>query len=350
MKQGAKQRELHEMGPMDFGLTVAALDYAARQHRDQRRKGSDRAPYINHPIALMHVLWTVGGVRDPTVLAAALLHDTMEDTSTTAADLVNRFGVEVAAIVAEVTDNKSLPKAKRKQLQIERAANLSDGAKLVKLADKVCNVEDMTHAPPVDWSRDRCRQYLDWTRSVVEAVGPANSALYERFERAYRTATTVLDRAPDAVEESRTIYLAGPLFSLAERAFNRRLAETLRDRGYRVFLPQQAAGALKDSGAIFRCCLEGLKGADAIVAVLDGADADSGTCWECGYAYGVGIPVVAMRTDFRNSGDSGGFNAMLLGGAAATAIGSDRLEVRLNEALKTVFSTGAVGSPSSLSV
>jgi guanosine-3',5'-bis(diphosphate) 3'-pyrophosphohydrolase len=332
-------------GPLDFGLTIAALEFAARQHRDQRRKGADRAPYINHPIALLHLLWTVGGVRDPITLAAALLHDTVEDTPTTATDLVNRFGVEVAAVVAEVTDNKNFPKLKRKQIQIERAANLSDRAKLVKLADKICNIEDVTHAPPTTWPVARRRQYLDWAKAVVEAIGPINGPLGDRFERAYHTGLTLLDREPPSPTAAQKLYVAAPLFSAAERAFNAKVANMLRDRGYQVFLPQDEAATLKDRGAIFRCCLNGLKESAAIVAILDGADADSGTCWECGYGYGAGIPVVAVRTDFRLSGDAGGFNAMLAGGAASVVVGTDRLEARLLGAIATALNTEATLPP-----
>src|SRR4051812_40871601 len=111
-------------------LLLRALSFAASRHRDQRRKDKDASPYINHPIEVARAIANDGGVTDPTVLAAALLHDTIEDTQTTRDELVREFGEEIAAIVSEVTDDKSLPKADRKRLQIEHAAGLSHPAKL----------------------------------------------------------------------------------------------------------------------------------------------------------------------------------------------------------------------------
>jgi guanosine-3',5'-bis(diphosphate) 3'-pyrophosphohydrolase len=137
------------------GLILKAMTFAATRHRMQKRKDAEESPYINHPIALADVLWHQGEVRVPEVIAAALLHDTIEDTKTTRAELQREFGKEVAGIVAEVTDDKRLPKEQRKRLQIEHAAQLSDGARLVKLADKICNLTDILASPPKDWSIDR---------------------------------------------------------------------------------------------------------------------------------------------------------------------------------------------------
>ena len=135
----------------DVGLILKAMLFAAYKHRDQRRKGADASPYINHPIAVANVLANEGGVRDPIVLCAAALHDTIEDTETTAEELTASFGPSVAAIVLEVTDDKSLEKHVRKRLQIEHAPHLSDEAKLVKLADKICNLRDVLASPPAGW-------------------------------------------------------------------------------------------------------------------------------------------------------------------------------------------------------
>src|ERR1700739_117540 len=115
---------------------LSAATFAAERHRGQRRKGKDASPYINHPLALASLL-AERGERDPKVLMAALLHDTVEDTATSFEDIEHCFGSEVADIVREVTDDKTLPKAERKRLQIEHAARLSRRAKLVKLADKI---------------------------------------------------------------------------------------------------------------------------------------------------------------------------------------------------------------------
>src|SRR5271155_5620806 len=123
----------------DVDLIIRAAHFAAHKHRDQRRKDANSTPYINHPLAVAHVLWKEGQVRDPRILASGLLHDTIEDTRTTRSELRRTFGTAVAGIVAEVTDNKRLHKLTRKRLQIEHAPHLSPAAKLVKLADKICN-------------------------------------------------------------------------------------------------------------------------------------------------------------------------------------------------------------------
>lgn len=159
---------------------LTALHFAADKHRDHRRKDPEASPYINHPIAVAEVLARVGGVSELAVLQAAVLHDTIEDTRTTEAELAERFGPEVARLVAEVSDDKSLPKAERKRLQVVHAPELSQGAKLVKLGDKICNVQDVTSAPPKDWSLERRLEYLAWSRQVVEGCRGTNAAL-ERF-------------------------------------------------------------------------------------------------------------------------------------------------------------------------
>ena len=133
-----------------------ALAFAAHKHRDQRRKDAGASPYINHPIALANVLVSVGGISDCVVLCAAILHDTIEDTETTYEELVGEFGSEIADVVAEVTDDKSLDPAVRKHLQIEHAATASFRAKLVKLADKICNLRDLAETPPPEWSVEPC--------------------------------------------------------------------------------------------------------------------------------------------------------------------------------------------------
>jgi guanosine-3',5'-bis(diphosphate) 3'-pyrophosphohydrolase len=92
----------------------------------------------------------------------------------------------VAGVVAEVTDDKSLPKARRKRLQVEHAAKASGRAKLVKLADKICNLEDILESPPADWTVERKREYFDWAKEVVDQVGAVNAPLRRRFDRLYR--------------------------------------------------------------------------------------------------------------------------------------------------------------------
>ncbi len=164
---------------------IHALAFAAHKHRDQRRKDKDASPYINHPIALAHILISEGGVSDAVVLCAAILHDTIEDTETTYAELQSTFGTEIADVVMEVTDDKSLAKADRKLLQIEHAAKASPRAKLVKLADKVANLRDLASTPPHDWSIDRRRAYFDWAKQVIDGVRGTNAQLEAAFDKAY---------------------------------------------------------------------------------------------------------------------------------------------------------------------
>jgi len=151
-------------------IVLAAANFAAAKHCGQLRKGADKEPYINHPIAVANILANVAGITDSVTLAAAFLHDTVEDTATTPAELEANFGAEIAAIVGEVTDDKSLPKAERKRLQIEHAPNISSRAKLVKLADKICNLRDISHSPPVDWSLERKREYFVWAGQVANGL------------------------------------------------------------------------------------------------------------------------------------------------------------------------------------
>jgi guanosine-3',5'-bis(diphosphate) 3'-pyrophosphohydrolase len=175
----------------DLRRLVAALHYAATHHKDQRRKDRDGSPYINHPIALLHILAVEAGVTDSDVLCAAVLHDVIEDCAGSdsereqrAAEIDAMFGSEVLAIVQDVTDDKALPKAERKQQQIDHARQILHGAKLVKLADKTANLRDVASNPPPAWPLERRREYFDWARKVIEAIGPAHAGLRKLFEQA----------------------------------------------------------------------------------------------------------------------------------------------------------------------
>jgi guanosine-3',5'-bis(diphosphate) 3'-pyrophosphohydrolase len=165
-------------------LILKALEFASLKHRDQRRKDVHASPYINHPIALANVL-TREGVMEDAVLAASILHDTLEDTKTTPAELREHFGEKIASIVEEVTDDGSLLKAERKRLQIEHAAVISHEAKLVKLADKICNVRDVADHPPARWDLARRREYFDWAKAVVDNMRGTHADLERRFDEAY---------------------------------------------------------------------------------------------------------------------------------------------------------------------
>jgi guanosine-3',5'-bis(diphosphate) 3'-pyrophosphohydrolase len=166
-------------------LLIDALAFAADKHRRQRRKDPEASPYINHPIALARVLSVEGRVRDVKVLAAAVLHDTLEDTETTYEELHERFGQTIAAVVREVTDDKTLQPPERKRLQIEHAAQLSRRARLVKLADKTCNLRDLVTNPPHDWALQRRRDYFDWAQKVVDRIRGTDKKLESAFDDAY---------------------------------------------------------------------------------------------------------------------------------------------------------------------
>ena len=162
-----------------------ALAFAADKHRAQRRKDKEASPYINHPIALADVLVNEGGIDDMVALAAAVLHDTIEDTQTTYEELQQRFGKEVADVVLEVTDDKSLPKAERKKRQETHAPHLSQRAKLVKLADKICNLRDIVTNPPADWPLERKQEYYEWAKRVIDGLRGAHAGLERIFDREY---------------------------------------------------------------------------------------------------------------------------------------------------------------------
>lgn len=168
----------------DIALILKAASFAAHKHRDQRRKDANATPYINHPLALASVLADEAGITDAEVLAAALLHDTIEDTLTGAEELRAAFGERVTSIVEEVTDDKLLPKKTRKELQESHAPHLSREAKLVKLADKICNLRDLAASPPHDWDLARRREYFDWARRVVAGLRGTHAGLEGLFDRA----------------------------------------------------------------------------------------------------------------------------------------------------------------------
>ena len=177
--------------PSAMPLFIDALAFAAHKHREQRRKNVAASPYINHPIALAHVLVNEGGITETPVLCAAILHDTVEDTETTFAELERRFGGEIAGIVREVSDDKSLTKAQRKELQVEHAPHLSRGARLVKLADKICNLRDVADDPPANWPHERRVEYFEWAKLVVDGLRGVHPQLEKAFDRAY-------ERRPEA--------------------------------------------------------------------------------------------------------------------------------------------------------
>ena len=186
----------------DLALFIRAVAFAAEKHRHQRRKDLHKSPYINHPIALADLLAGKGGVRDIAVLCAAVLHDTIEDTETTPDELREHFGPQIASIVEEVTDDKQLPKAERKRLQIHHAPTISDEAKLVKLADKICNVRDVLESPPAGWSLARRREYVEWAAGVVRGLRGIHPDLEAMFDGLLARQTELSGREASPAQES----------------------------------------------------------------------------------------------------------------------------------------------------
>lgn len=166
----------------DLAKFIEAASFAAKRHRQQKRKGADGEPYINHPLEVANLLANVGKVEDTEVLIAALLHDTIEDTGTTKEEIARMFGENVSKMVLEVTDDKSLPKPARKQRQIEHAPHLSPGAKLIKLGDKISNITDILNNPPHDWTLERKCEYIAWGENVVAGLRGANAKLEKHFD------------------------------------------------------------------------------------------------------------------------------------------------------------------------
>ena len=173
------------MSSSSLPLFIDAVAFAAYKHRKQKRKDAEASPYINHPIALAQVLAREAKVGDEQVLIAAILHDTIEDTKTTLEELRDGFGLPIAAIVAEVSDDKSLPPERRKELQVEHAPHLSERAKLIKLADKICNLRDVANTPPVDWDLNKRREYFDWAKRVIDGLRGVHPQLEALFDVAY---------------------------------------------------------------------------------------------------------------------------------------------------------------------
>jgi guanosine-3',5'-bis(diphosphate) 3'-pyrophosphohydrolase len=162
---------------LSTSLLLRAADFAARRHVDQYRKGELRVPYVSHPLNVARLISESAGIDDTDVLAAAMLHDTLEDTVDTReefaalrAAIALEFGEAVAVLVEEVTDDKWLEKCERKRLQIEHAPRMSVAAATIKAADKLCNVRDAVQSPPSDWSLERRIEYVDHAERVVRSL------------------------------------------------------------------------------------------------------------------------------------------------------------------------------------
>lgn len=176
--------------PNAIKLLVRAIAFASEKHSTQRRKDAEKSPYINHPIALVDVLTNEGNVTNIDTLCAAALHDTIEDTTTTADELKSIFGEKITSIVLELTDDKSLPKQVRKEKQIEHAPHCSPEAKAVKIADKICNLRNILAAPPADWSAERKQEYFDWAAKVIHSIRGTHLVLENIFDKIYEIKKT----------------------------------------------------------------------------------------------------------------------------------------------------------------
>jgi (p)ppGpp synthase/HD superfamily hydrolase len=173
-------------------LVAQAADFAARRHCDQRRKGIGREPYINHLAEVAFLL--AEATSDATLIAAGYLHDTLEDTATEFEELEALFGKDIAVLVAEVTDDKSLAKAERKLLQVTKTASKSIGARLIKIADKTSNLRAIALSPPAEWGAERALEYVDWAEQVVANCRGLNSALEGNFDAAACDARAAIGR------------------------------------------------------------------------------------------------------------------------------------------------------------
>ncbi len=173
-------------------LLTRAFAFAAEKHAHQRRKGEDAEPYINHLAEVANLLATAVQGRDANLIAAGLLHDTLEDTETTRDELVRAFNEDVASVVSEVTDDKSLPKQERKRLQVAHAAHKTDRAKMLKLADKTSNLRGIVASPPAGWSIERRTEYVRWARDVAAGLRGVHPWLEEQFDAAAETAEKAL--------------------------------------------------------------------------------------------------------------------------------------------------------------
>jgi (p)ppGpp synthase/HD superfamily hydrolase len=180
-------------------VVLRAADTAARWHTHQRRKGIAQEPYINHLLEVASLVAEATGGTDPNLVIAALLHDAIEDQGVLFEAIVREYGKQVADIVMEVTDDKTLPKDERKRKQIESAPMKSSEAKLIKLADKTSNLRTIASSPAADWSVERRLEYIEWAKSVVAGLRGTSPWLEKQFDEATERAMQSLDPAVTAV-------------------------------------------------------------------------------------------------------------------------------------------------------
>jgi (p)ppGpp synthase/HD superfamily hydrolase len=176
---------------------LRAADAAARWHVNQRRKGDAQEPYVTHLIEVARLVAEATAGADHNLIVAALLHDTIEDQGVTREEIAAQFNDDVAGLVVEVTDDKKLPKAERKRLQIKHAPKLTARAKMLKLADKISNLRSLTTSPPADWPMQRRIEYVIWTTEVVQGLRGASGLLEQEFDRAAADAERTIPQAAE---------------------------------------------------------------------------------------------------------------------------------------------------------
>jgi len=172
---------------------LSAARFAAEKHAQQKRKGATGDPYFNHLLEVAELISATSPDVDVELIMAAFLHDTVEDTGVTLLELEERFGKDVASLVAEVTDDKSLPKETRKMLQVQNAPKKSKRAQTLKVADKISNLRAVLASPPVGWTLERKRQYFEWAREVVSGLTAANPSLKAEFDKTYQMISQLQD-------------------------------------------------------------------------------------------------------------------------------------------------------------
>lgn len=176
----------------DWLRVLRAADAAAKWHVHQRRKGPAGEPYVNHLLEVATLVAEATDGAEPDLIIAALLHDAIEDQEVPQELIAKEFGDVVAKLVMEMTDDKSLEKAVRKQRQIETAARTSNGAKILKLADKTSNLRALAASAPADWSVRRRLEYVAWAERVAEGLKGASAKLEAEFGRAAAAARSAI--------------------------------------------------------------------------------------------------------------------------------------------------------------
>ena len=170
---------------------TGTIVFAAEKHKHQKRKGAAGIPYINHPLEVMHLI--LNTLEEPSVelLEASILHDTLEDTDATEAELKERFGSLVCELVTEVSDDMSLSSVTRKQRQIDNAQDLSGSACCIRIADKTCNIRDILYTR-IKWPRQRKIAYIQWAIDVIDRIRGRFPELEAQFGSAVKEAEEIL--------------------------------------------------------------------------------------------------------------------------------------------------------------